>query len=72
MEIVATVARWAFITAGVSVVIAADFSSAVVGIVAIYATAENLLRRISRKRMMLPVRPPVIPRPSVGPAARKR
>lgn len=67
MEIVATVAKWSFIAVGVTLVLIAAIFSAILGIAAIRAEAEILIRKIERRRMMLPVRPPVIPRPYVRP-----
>jgi len=73
MEIIAMVAKWSFIVVGIILVIVAAFSSAAVGFAAIYAAAETILRSIRRKMVQSSVgRPPMFPRPPVGPAARKR
>jgi len=72
MEIVAAVAKWAFVVVGVVVVLAAAISSAIVGMVAIRAAVEMLIRKIERRRIMPSVRPPVIPRYYVRSIPQKR
>jgi len=72
MEIVAMVAKWSFIAVSVILVLIAAIFSAIVGIAAIRAEVEILIRKIERRRTMPLVKSQVIPRPPVGPAARKR
>ena len=72
MEIVAMVAKWSFIAVSVILVLIAAIFSAIVGIAAIRAEVEILIRKIERRRTMPLVKSPAIPRPPVGPAARKR
>ena len=72
MEIVAVVAKWSFIAVSVILVLIAAIFSAIVGIAAIRAEVEILIRKIERRRTTPLVKLPVIPRSPVGPAARKR
>ena len=72
MEIVVAVAKWSFVVAGILVALTAAFFSAVVGIAAIHAAAEILIRKIERRRTLPLVRSPVFPRPLIRPIPRNR
>jgi ABC-type proline/glycine betaine transport system permease subunit len=72
MEIVAAVAKWAFVVAGVALVLTAALFSVVIGIFALDAMTKAAVRKITRQPAQPLVRPPVIPRPPIRPVPRPR